>query len=291
MNQTADEILNELMMSTSFRAHFVVEGETDRQLFDSMLKEEGVINVVPLGGGGEVVDLIIAYRKSGQTFPLLGVIDRDYRIPLGNLPSHDNLVITDLRDVECMMIDSEVFKAVLEAFGSKEKIKNIGGVRSVKSKVISIAREIALIRFYSQKKGMHLKLSDIEIAKFVSLKDLSLDVHKMLSHMGNKQDPRVSLTVGHYAEAKEEVARAICDGSQYFSNDLMLCRGHDLIDIVSLGLRKVFGSCKDVDVRRDQLERAFRIGYVTHIRLSSMFNTISAWISRNAGIDPNGVWV
>lgn len=290
MNQTAEEVVNELMMSTSFSAHFIVEGDSDRQLLCSLFEDDSAINVIPVDGCENVVDVMVCYESSGQDMSVLGIIDRDYRYPLGKIPACTNIVLTDLRDIECMMFGSDALRAVLETFGSKEKIRNVGGLTSVRTRVLAAAREIGCLRYYSEKCGRNIRFSTIELSKFVCPKTLSVDLEKMLTHIGNKQEPRISIARAEQAAAKAAVLEAKFEDDAYFVSDLLLCSGHDLIEVLSIALRRMLGSCKEAEVKPDLLERVFRVGYAPHFKSSRIFEAICHWLDTNTDVDQSCLW-
>ena len=141
MNLSVEELITELSMTYSFRMHLLVEGDDDRKFFSAALKGIDKVNVVCCWGADTVSSTIRELdrlRESSPFLPTLGIVDRDYRIPLGLLYASPNLFATDLRDLECMMIGSPVFEAVLTEFGSAKKITAFGGPDAVARATISL---------------------------------------------------------------------------------------------------------------------------------------------------------
>ena len=88
MNQTMDELITELSMTYSFRMHLIVEGDDDKRFFRSSLRGIDKVNLLCVWGADNVMYVIRQIDQLGpaaQISPTLGIIDRDYRVPLGSL--------------------------------------------------------------------------------------------------------------------------------------------------------------------------------------------------------------
>jgi hypothetical protein len=80
----------------------LVEGESDYNFFSHQIGDE-TANIVISDGCENVVEEIKTIEKDEKMRDSLGIIDRDYRLPLGKVPDSNNIVMTDLRDLETMM--------------------------------------------------------------------------------------------------------------------------------------------------------------------------------------------
>ncbi|GAB1539708.1 hypothetical protein NUACC21_23750 [Scytonema sp. NUACC21] len=61
-----------------------------------------------------------------------------------------------------------------------------------------------------------------------------------------------------------------------------VCCGHDLVELLSLGLRKAIGSNKSVDIEPNSLERNLRLAYEeVYFCRTNLYLDICAWESNN----------
>lgn len=283
MNLSVDELITELSMTYSFQMHLLVEGDDDRKFFNSALNGIDKVNVVCCWGADMVSSTIRELDKlrvSSQFLPTLGIIDRDYRTVLGILYASPNLLMSDLRDIECMMIGSPAFEAVLSEFGSAKKVSTFGGVDAVLKTIINSVSHIGKLRFHSQCKGLNVSFQPLDISKILERKSLSIDPMVLLKHLNDRQGANGSRMSGEVlADADSSCLNAMC-GQQmsYFQDPLLLCRGHDLMELLAVAFRSTLGSRTASESSRENIESLFRLSYVAHFRNSQLATSIQAWL-------------
>lgn len=283
MNMSVEELITELSMTYSFRMHLLVEGDDDRKFFNAALKGIDKVNVVCCWGADTVsstIREIDRFRKSSQFLPTLGIIDRDYRMVLGILYASPNLLTSDLRDLECMMIGSPAFEAVLSEFGSAKKIGAFGGTDSVARATINSASHIGKLRFLSQRKGLNVSFQLLDISKILDRKYLSIDPKALLNHLNARQGGNGSrMSDDDLAKADSACADAKYGRQEpYFKHPLLLCRGHDLMELLAVAFRSTLGSRSAAESSRENVESLFRLSYVAHFRNSQLATSIESWL-------------
>lgn len=285
MKMTVDELVTELTMSTSYSTHILVEGYDDIKFFCSALQGYNDVNFLCAWGAEQVMEAVekINEERSRQkkSIAVLGVIDRDYRIPTGTLPALPNLVVTDHRDLECMMINSPSFAAVLNELGSVEKIKNAGGVDAIRSKMTQVCRVVGELRYFSYAYQHNFSFQQLDYEEFVDKKTLKLDSSKLVAHLSGAQKKDTLQITTHILSQASAACEAAAhpDKSKYFIHDLLVCRGHDLVALFSIGLRSRWGSRKAAEVTVDRLESYLRAAYIAHFPSSDLYKNIIAWIT------------
>lgn len=289
MRMTVDELITELSMTYSFQMHLLVEGDDDRKFFNATLKGIDKVNVVCCWGADTVssaIQQIDEIRMTSKFLPSLGVIDRDYQMVLGTLYASPNLLTSDLRDIECMMIDSPAFEAVLLEFGSAKKIHAFGGTETVAKTISDSASHIGKLRFYSQHKNLKVSFKKLDIDKLLDRKSLSIDPQSLLTHINARQDSCASkMTAEDIVEANSACTNAECRQQPYFTNPLLLCRGHDLMEMLAIGFRSTLGSRSAKESSRENIESLFRLSYVAHFRNSQLAASIETWL-KNLNLYP-----
>jgi Protein of unknown function (DUF4435) len=291
MNLTTEEIITELSMTYSFKMHLIVEGDDDRRFFRSVIKGKESVNVLCAWGAENVMKVILEVEKlmiTERIVPTLGIIDRDYRIPLGTMISSPNLISSDSRDIECMMFGSPSLDAVLAEFGSETKIAALGGATKIAHAACIAGKTVGRIRYHAQQLQKGTSFRKLELAKLVDRKTLALEPIKLLKHLNAQQGATgCALPAKAFEQAIEACDTARCErGLTYFQNDLLLCRGHDLMEILAIGFRFLFGSRSATESSRENVESLFRLNYTAHFKATPMAQAIDNWLVRNLVYPP-----
>lgn len=286
MNMTAAELVTELSMTYSCKMHLILEGDDDRKFFQAVLRGREKINMLCAWDADKVIGVIEEVDKlqvNAKFAPTLGVIDRDYRIPLGKLPCSTNIIISDARDFECMMFDSPSLESVFAEFGSSEKITALGGPSNIAGLVREAGALVGSLRFYSQRAGLGVSFKELDLERIIDKKTLSINKEELVRHLNARQRATgASLPNTAINLAKEVCAAARCNqGCQYFNCNLLLCRGHDLMEILAIGFRSLFGTRSAAESSRKNVESLFRLSYVAHFKATSMAKSLERWLSSN----------
>lgn len=286
MNQSIEELITELSMTYSYKMHLILEGDDDLRFFRASLKGVDKVNVLCACGADDVMNIIHEIDKLKPTMrisPTLGIVDRDYRIPLGTLLQSPNLIASDARDFECMMFDSPSFNAVLAEFGSDKKIQAFGGCASISAAAIASAKTVGKIRYHTNKLKTATTFKQLELPRIVNSKTLAINPNELIKHLNARQGINgFPLSDNAFENANEACASAICNiGQPYFKHDLLLCRGHDLMEILAIGFRSLFGSRTARESSRENVEALFRLNYVAYFKSSQMAKSIDAWLVSN----------
>jgi len=191
-----------------------------------------------------------------------GFIDRDYREELDiSVSCDDKIVVSDYKDLEISMFESEALNKFLTEYASKNKIltkeKQID-IDLIREKVYSIASIIGKIRFYILKNDLHISLTEIEYSKFFNAKNFNICNEKLMSHINsrakNKKNKK-SITIEEIECAhKDTLPTKLLDNK-------FICSGHDVIAILGEMLKKQWGNNNGKEMERQNLEKLFRIGY------------------------------
>ncbi len=281
MTPTAQELINELAMSTSFRAHVVVEGISDQKLLQNTLPKNLAANVIPAGNCEAALNVAEAFQEhpAKSTLKLVVFVDRDYQVALRNIDKIPNVVVTELRDIECMMFDSECFDRVIEEYVSDSKLAALQENHiSIKNFVISLAAEIGCIRYASQKEKWGISFKALDFEKFLIKKGMIVDRAKFIGHINGAQTAEEStterkekkrLSADDYSNALE-----ITNNCAALQHPLLRARGHDLVAILHFGLRKCWGNKVATDLTPEILEKTFHIAYPEKFVKTTTFGII-----------------
>jgi hypothetical protein len=289
LDMTIDEVVTELAMASSFYMNLIVEGGDDYKFFTSCIEGVEHVNLMCAWGSENVtkiIEKVDTATHAGTIKPTLGIIDRDYRIPLKNLPGSMNLVYTDFRDLECMMLESRSFANILAELASKDKLNNFGGVNKAKKAIISAAEVIGRVRYYSQAEKINVSFKKLEIDSIICKKTLEIKHGDLIVHLNARQGiDGCAIKQTNYQVFLDAVSKAQCGaGNKYFVNSMLLCRGHDLMEIIAIALRSLLATMQSKESTGEKIEQRFRLSYPAYFKNSGLANEIMSWLARNGPI-------
>lgn len=275
LTQYAEEIVTEISMSHSKKSWLVVEGGSDAIFFSSKLLVGNPI-VVPACGWENVVGIISKVIEESIAASVFGFVDRDYRNELGVSVDESFVVITDFRDLEVSMFESSCLHRILLELGSGNKLPKLPNgsinVDFVREKIYSAAFKIGKLRYYSLKNSFNYPVKDLDFTKLIDSMSLELNNNKLVAQLNSKSSQKINSDILEAAFA--------CELPNSLEDNRYACSGHDVIELLGISLRKLFGTNNANDVTRDKLEQTFRIGYSQHeFEETAMFKRLNFLLS------------
>lgn len=266
------------MTRSQHRGSFVlVEGSsTDMRVFDRLFDQD-CCQLMPAHGKPNVLGATAILEADG--FPgVLGIVDADRSRISGDLPPSANILFTDGCDLEAMLLRSPALDKVLAELGSAEKIERFETQRgaSVREHLASLARYLGALRYVSERDGLGLRFQELTFSKFLDRKLTTLDQSEMIRTVKNLSQ-RSSLDADRLLDELEPILADRRTSLWDLSN------GHDMVRILSLGLRKALGSRREGEVSAEALERSLRLAYEREFfQGTELCAAIRDWEHRNA---------
>ena len=251
-------------------AFLVVEGRADRLFFQRFVAGEHCVLTVAGGRDlvAEVVEILVGSRFEG----VVGVVDGD-GVRAG-IRGNENLFLLDDADLEVMLIRSNALEKVLVEFGSRTKLGKLSA--DVREILIEAARPIGCFRIYSRDAGLGLKFDAIRYSKFIDLRSLKLDRHALI-HEVKRRSQRGGLDCGTMLEEVRSSEGGL-------AGTWGLCCGDDLVWILGLGLRRLFGTNAGRRVSHEILTQSLRLAYGdSDFEGTGVYKELHEWARRNAG--------
>jgi len=203
---------------------------------------------------------------------ILAIVDADFDHLEPLLDCSPNLLRTDGHDLETMLINSPAFDKVVAEFGSEDKINNFA--QDVRTVLVAAAMSIGYLRWISQCEQLNLTFNNIKFSKFIDEATLQIDELKLITEVRNKS-PSCSWQ-------QEELKTWVINKKTDNHEPLQVCCGHDLVEILSLSLRKVIGSNKAAEVEPNMLERSLRLAYEeAYFCKTLLYSKICTWEANN----------
>lgn len=254
LQQHPEELITEIAMSHASMAWIVLEGESDERLFLSRNFVD-IARVIAAGGWENVVTIVTGCDQiSGKI--VIGLIDRDYRDLKEEQPRHDNIAITEFRDIENSLFESSALKKVFCEYGSIQKMpKNDNksvDIASIKTRLNDVAFQLGKFRAYCYYHGLSVSFQGLDHSKFVCDRHLTLAPEKLILHLSGKQSNRAHLDALNWEDTQADWLPAA------MNKPTAIRHGHDLMAIVAISLRRVWGTNKG-SISKEDIEHYFRL--------------------------------
>jgi hypothetical protein len=271
---TADAIANRvriLRKDVHAGSFLLVEGEEDAKLHRKFVDRMECRIQIAHGRPNVIGALAILDREAFRG--LLAIVDADFDVLEARVPQSPNLVFTDTHDLETMLLASPALDALLIERGDPEKIERFGGSLQVRSALLEVGQSVGYLRWHNERERLWLRFDDLEMEQFVDDRKgiLAVDREALLRTLRNRSKSLVVVTDDELWRR----ADAIRDAGQ----DLWhVCCGHDLVRVLSVALRRLFGSNKEADVKPARIEESLRLAYsFAYFQATKLWRAIVAW--------------
>lgn len=275
LSQSAEEIITQISMSESKKPWLVVEGDSDGVFFSTKNLQQTPNTVVALGWEN-VVGIISKIVEESIAKAVFGFVDRDYREELGIVDDENHIVTTDFRDLEISLFESTSLHRLIAEYGSKFKLpmaaENTVNIQAIRDKIYSIAFKMGRLRYFSLKEKYYYPIKKLDFSKFVDTETLEINEKNLIAQVNAKSENKIDSGILK-TMFEGELPKRLLDVKN-------LCSGHDVIELLGLALRKMWGSNNSGEVARTKLESSFRIGYSNEeFAQTQMFNKLNALLN------------
>ena len=228
---TKSAILLALKSHTGLRkAWIVVEAEEDVAVYEHFMRPDTTIvktSVDSTGrkGYGNVEKIVHDVKEEESRAHIIGIRDADYlRYKDGYVPPV-NIFLTDRRDLEMTLLEAESVKQALRTW--------VSTFDEAYAKCILLCRYFGYLRIYNE-------IADLSVVFHKNLRPTKYwDFTKHCIQSGWEQDCTakfVALAEGKCSDT--DVSAFVDDKTLEVESDYDICRGHDLLSILSLVLIK-----------------------------------------------------
>jgi len=240
------------MKRSLFNGSFlVVEGATDGRLYRKFTDRHEC--EVILAHSKDNVRIAVREMTRRNDDRIIGIVDSDTDRIRG-VKQRPPVFSTDDRDSEMVMIHSPAFDAVLSEYGDDDKIARFvtrfGEIRDV---LLSSCYPLGMLMYISDVNGHKLSFRDLDHSYFTDRRTLRPDIKDMISavvsNSPNSYVSRDALLWQLETELKNE------------RDPWDVCRGHDMVSVLALGLREIFGEYNSRNIRANELAGALRLAY------------------------------
>ena len=209
-------------------AFLVVEGVSDAQFWRTRLHND--CELVDGEGKPNVVGAIDRLDAEGLA-GVLGIVDDDYDSLIGVIQTSANLVVTDAHDLECLLCRSTALDSVLAEFGVARKIQAFENATGsdVRTSLLERALVFGRVRWAAVRYDLDVDFRALRVPRFIDKATWAVDDGELLrvvSGSGSSLDGDA---------LRRRIARLP------LADPWRVARGHDMIEILRIGLQRVLG--------------------------------------------------
>ena len=225
-----------------------VEGESDQRLFVNFLDPE-IFTVKPVangkdpqGGGKKAVQRTVSDINRNRRNSCLGIVDRDYDEYAPDFSGYnENILVTDKRDSECMMLSTAAFNRMYTEWVDGQKLGYSRTEREeVRNKLIKVTRPVGLLRLLNSSLKWGMSFKELPWEEYVDVNQWELKIDGLIrflvntpSASGEKAPRQRGIREVQVREKYEETLRFYGDFDPW-----LICRGHDVVEVFRLFFAK-----------------------------------------------------
>ncbi len=273
----AHEIANEVrMLRTQHPGAFViVEGPVDARVYRTCLHPTSCRITIAYNKQNALVALSILV--SAGVKGVLAIVDADFERILKNGSGMRDVFITDTHDLETMMWASSALGKILGEYCSPLKMNRFESQYKQRVQLLLLYGVLPLgyLRCVSIIDDLKLHFEELNFSKFIDEETLQIKVKDLVTTVRNKSQ-RFDLSEKDLLDRMNTLAETSADAWQ-------MCCGPDLIQLLSIGLRKTLGSHDARDCNSELLLRSFRLAYDRQsFAETDLHQSLKTWEVENA---------
>ena len=287
MTEPKPNFVAELFMARNIyedkrRPFVLVEGETDRTLWRKFATKK--CTLFPSNGKDNIVNALTSDNEL-RGFPgVAGIVDADYWLITGSQELHTRNLVYDscYPDAEMIMLTSSALIDVLSDSLDACCAQKIGKLANeLRENALRLAGEIGYFRLLNHLKDYGLKFKDMDLSEFIDTESLELDCEGFANRLtASKSWISSEKLLNEVAALKED----------YPPDNLQLCRGKDVIAIMSLIMPVLYEShfgkalpnSASYLLKEKNLAKELRKAYeYIYFKDTSLFGCIQKWEKTN----------
>jgi hypothetical protein len=256
------------------QAFLIVEGDTDRKFYLSFVDKEKC--EITCSDGKAMAFQVLSIIDQEKIPGVLIIVDADFDLLDDKIPQSQNVIFTDTHDLETMIMRSPAFEKVLRHLASEEKIIQIAKKtgKDIVTILLECGIEIGYLRWVSLREKLSLKFEDLEFSRFIDQDTLHVNYTDLIKSVKNKSQRH---------DIPDEQLHANLQALKSSAHDPWhICCGHDLINILSIALRKAIGTRNHHEVKAELLEINLRLAFeYQHLCGTQLHASIQMWERAN----------
>lgn len=251
----------------------LVEGRTDKRIFADIVDED-YCDIVYAVYKDKLLSALSILEEAGEK-GVLGVVDADYWHVNQISPEKysNNLLTTDSHDMDTMILASQALEKMLSEYATDIKLQSLG--KPIRDILLESGMVIGYLRWASRKYNLNIDFKFLNFYKFVDIRDLSINANKLYKELRTKSSNR---------DMNDAVVKKYVNDLVKLNADMWnICQGHDLVEILTIGLKEIFGNHAKVHLDSDIVSKNLRLAYnLSHFIDTKLYASIKGWEESNS---------
>jgi hypothetical protein len=257
-----------LMMRQVHKGSFlIIEGEDDAKFWAAWVRQPHCELVI---AGGKATVLGAVARLDGRGFSgAVDVVDDDCDTLLNRRPSGPNVCVTHARDLEAVLLRTpSAVHRILAEYGEPPKVASCASIRgNVVAALLENCLPYGRLRWLAYREQKDIRFKQLSPARFVEAASWRVDVPALHAEV---------VAQGHYPDISTLEAALSSLGT---ADPWLVVQGHDLVHILSIGLKRVLGSREPGSAK---VSAALRLAVDrAEINNTPLWSDLRAWEGRN----------
>ena len=271
--KTPSIIANEIIMSRVLveGSFLLVEGPDDFKFWQTRICA-GRCEIIVTEGKPNLLGAI-ENLNARQFAGTLGIIDDDGDSLENNQTLSINLIATDCHDLECLLLQSRALeRGVLSELGNSVKIEKFQqqSGQTVRDRLLENGLAFGRLRWLSKRLDWQISFEDLKPERFMDREVWRIDVENLIGTIATQQATAITEEIIGLLETLPD------------ADPWLVCQGHDLLEILRIGLQKVLGEMKPSQ-GKSHLAALLRAAFHdTHLAATQLYQNIRAWEQANA---------
>lgn len=252
----------------------LLEGDTDARFYRKYLHPKCEI-VVTDGKEKAVIALQILAKKEEDLQGVVSVLDADYwHLEKSPLPSKSTF-LTDKHDLEGMLLISEALENYIYELVPGKKGHLVQKIaETLRETILAIGLPMGCLRWIDSKEHWNLSFKALSFSEVINLSALEFNIEQAITIIGS-ESPAFKSSTPELLEKMNQILDSSPDPWQ-------LCRGHDLVHILSVIIGKIIHDESKVTlsdaINSRAINRGLRMAYTTEFfRATDLFSDIIQW--------------
>jgi hypothetical protein len=257
-----------LLRTADSRTILLLEGDDDCATLDPHI-EQHEAQTIPAFARRHA-ERAVELAEENQIERVLGILDRNFSDLLGQEPSSQNIVLTDLYDLDAtILFSSDVATRVVAVYTDRDAVQAHGtetGLAPLQC-AVRMAAVLGSLRFISHRDGLSLFTRDLPIEAVVASSHDEVDASRLALIVASKSGG-ASLTAA-------DIEGKLVGELPLEHPPERLCSGRDLAGIIAWLMRKKWGAGA---VGKNNVAATIRAALSCDVlKASSLYREVQAW--------------
>lgn len=260
-----------MMQKDCQETYILIEGESDKIFFNTLMEPHPQIRFRPVNGWKQVYDTIRLAQEESYT-NIAGIIDKDYhQLIEDTITETPQLFFTDANDIEMMLFLSSAFEKFLTVCADESKLNLQLDPRKP---ILTAASYLGALRAISLTEQYHFCFDGFECKDFVHRNTLVPNCKQLIEIITQRTRSK-----GTQVIVTNESLETCINAFIQAHSPLVLCNGHDVLDILSIAMTKLYASYSSNQYNADALFDYLLMGYTREeFQESELYKKLFGWI-------------